>query len=176
MNGDDFRQDVDYDLFGTLWNGLRLSMGGTSPVRGLERPSDHAIRSLSKRQSLQFGRRDGGDWNGGGDALTSVVFNASKRFFNRLQLVGRYQVVNFSGVSDQAIFDVSCDIGHEQAVYGRLAAQDGEIGGYLAYRRSGNLGAEYFLIVGDPNATTFRQRDLEGRVSAADRQQQASLG
>jgi hypothetical protein len=28
---------------------------------------------------------------------------------------------------------------------------------FLSYKRSGNLGAEYFLILGDPNATSFHK-------------------
>jgi hypothetical protein len=37
-----------------------------------------------------------------------------------------------------------------------VVEQSGEINAYLAFRRSGNLGTEYYLIIGDPNATTFR--------------------
>ncbi|HWD38258.1 MAG TPA: sugar-binding protein [Fimbriimonas sp.] len=157
VNGDDYRRDVDYNIFGTLRNGFRLTLD--QDFAQFEGSNDH-LTTLS----ALYPRGD--PYNSAGATLasgveagipyTSVALTANKRFFNRLQFIGRYQVVNYDGVTDQAIFDVSCDIGHEQAVYGRLAAQDGEIGGYLAYRRSGNLGAEYYLIVGDPNATTFR--------------------
>jgi hypothetical protein len=32
----------------------------------------------------------------------------------------------------------------------------GDINAYIAFRRSGNKGAEYFLIFGDPNARQFQ--------------------
>lgn len=86
----------------------------------------------------------------------SVTVSGNRRLFHRLQLTGSYQIVNYSGVNDQVVLDANCDIGHDQAVYGRMTEQSGSLGGYFAYRRSGNLGAEYYLIVGDPNAVKFR--------------------
>ena len=71
--------------------------------------------------------------------------------------------VSFSGqwqshTSDrrQLITSANWDISKDQSISGRAVYSGNDWNGYLSYRKSGGYGAEYFVILGDPNAETFR--------------------
>lgn len=75
---------------------------------------------------------------------------------NRLDLSLTGQIVRYQGYSDQIIATASYDLGNDQSISGRLVKSNDKIGPYLAYRKAGNRGAEYFLLIGDPNRDQFR--------------------
>jgi hypothetical protein len=56
----------------------------------------------------------------------------------------------------QQILTAVWDIGKDQSINARVRKEDDDTSGYIAYRRSGNRGNEYFLIFGDPNSRTFQ--------------------
>ncbi|MER3461625.1 MAG: hypothetical protein C4342_00915, partial [Armatimonadota bacterium] len=58
----------------------------------------------------------------------------------------------------QHVFNVSYELSEFQSVSGRAIFRDGEWNVYATYRFSGDFGPEYFVIIGDPNARTFRSR------------------
>lgn len=58
----------------------------------------------------------------------------------------------------QHILSVGYDLSSYQSITGRGIYRDGKVNWYLAFRQSGNLGIEYYLIVGDPNAKEFKNR------------------
>ena len=60
------------------------------------------------------------------------------------------------------------DLGRNRAISGRVVYQSGLTDGYLAFRRSGNRGTEYCLILGDPNALRFRASLLLKIISPID--------
>ena len=110
-------------------------------------PRDDSVRNFR----LQY------DW--GELALenySSLRAGLNYRFGRRLQTGANYQVVRHGGYDDQLILTASYDLGHDQSVSGRLVKSNSKVGGYLSYRRSGNRGVEYYVIVGDPNSPTFR--------------------
>jgi hypothetical protein len=86
----------------------------------------------------------------------SIAASSAYRFMKKLQLSLRHQHVDYAGPSDQTIFSLSYDLDHDRAIAGRLVRQGSDTNAYIAYQRSGNAGAEYFLILGDPNAPKFR--------------------
>lgn len=87
-------------------------------------------------------------------ALNSI--NANYRFGWRFSLGGSFQSFKLGDqFSDQLILSGNYDLGGDKALVGRLVKRGGDFGGYVAFRRSGNRGAEYFLIFGDPNAGRF---------------------
>ncbi len=92
-----------------------------------------------------------------GEKYQSERLSLSYRPFKPLQLNTYFQHVKF-GQDDDSQFILSgvYDIGNDQSINGRLVNTSGDTNFYLAYRKSGNRGAEYFLIVGDPNARQFR--------------------
>ena len=79
-----------------------------------------------------------------------------------------YQVVDHGDRKEQAIFGFNDDLGRNRAVSGRVVYRSSRTNGYIAFRRSGNRGAEYFLILGDPNALKFRSSLLLKIVSPFD--------
>lgn len=74
-----------------------------------------------------------------------------------LQLNASYQVLEHGGRNDQLIFSGNYDLGQDRSVSGRAVKTNDDWNAYLAFRRSGNTGIEYFLILGDPNAQRFRE-------------------
>ncbi|HLK59374.1 MAG TPA: DUF5916 domain-containing protein [Chthonomonadaceae bacterium] len=87
---------------------------------------------------------------------TSVSATANYRFGRRLQTSVRYQRVHHGDHQDQLILTGSYDLLHDRSLSGRIVKSNSDINGYVSLRQSGNRGVEYFLIVGDPNATRFR--------------------
>lgn len=103
-----------------------------------------------------------------GDAQGSPYQSTTARVFyrpiKRLQLDLRYQAVEHAIDSDQAVFTMNWEMDKYRSLGGRLVSQDGDLNWFVSYKMSGNLGAEYFLIVGDPNASSF-QKTLVFKVS-----------
>lgn len=75
---------------------------------------------------------------------------------NKLDLSLSAQTVSYQGYADQIIFTANYDLGKDQSISGRIVKAGGNIGPYIAYRKAGNRGAEYFLLVGNPNTEQFR--------------------
>lgn len=85
----------------------------------------------------------------------SYNINSSYRVLGKLDLAVTYQALRFQGYADQLIFTMNYDMGRDRAISGRIVKQNDKVNPYLAFRRSGNSGIEYYLIVGDPNAQQF---------------------
>lgn len=84
---------------------------------------------------------------------------ANYRFNNRVTVSPALQFEKFgSTTTEQHILGISYEIDKDQSVGGRAVIRDKSTNWYMAYRKSGNLGAEYYLIVGDPNADKFQMR------------------
>jgi len=58
--------------------------------------------------------------------------------------------------SRQVIASFNWDLGMYESVGGRLVERGGKFNWYLSWRKSGGLGSEFFVILGDPNAREFR--------------------
>ena len=78
------------------------------------------------------------------------------RTLGKLDLNLSFQALQYSGYSDQVILSGNYDMGRDQAISGRIVKQGSTIDPYIAFRRSGNAGAEYFLILGNPNTAEFK--------------------
>lgn len=93
----------------------------------------------------------------GGEAYRLVGFGTSYRPWQPLQLGLRSSFRRLGSESeDLQILSATYDIGVDRSISGRVVKRGGDLNGYVSFRRSGTTGAEYFLIVGDPNANTFR--------------------
>ncbi len=66
------------------------------------------------------------------------------------------QSVNHFDQSEQHILSTVYDIGKDMSVSGRMIRDGSDLNAYLAFRKSGEKGAEYFVILGDPNARRFQ--------------------
>jgi len=87
------------------------------------------------------------------EANVSVNYRPTKR----IQLNAKAQWVSYTPDQRQIILTANYDLGHYDALAGRLVQQDGEWNWYLSYRLSGKKGNEFFVILGDPNATQFKK-------------------
>lgn len=86
----------------------------------------------------------------------SLALHWNLRPVRTLQISSWLQEVRYDTVQEQAIVGASYDLGRDRSIAGRAVLNQGKTNFYLAYRRSGNRGAEYYVILGDPNAPTFR--------------------
>jgi hypothetical protein len=92
----------------------------------------------------------------GGFPYHSLTVSSSYRAAKKLQFSVQEQHVDYQGAADQTIITSAYDLGNDRSIAGRLVKQNSQVNAYLAYQRSGNEGIEYFLILGDPNAPTYR--------------------
>ena len=73
-----------------------------------------------------------------------------------LQLNLSHQSVRHMGSLDQTILSANYELNVDESVSARLVRRGSDTNFYASFRRSGNRGAEYYVILGDPNAQTFR--------------------
>lgn len=90
-----------------------------------------------------------------GQAYDSFGLQASYRPVSPLQLSLRAQEVRHFGRSTQLILGGDYDLGGDMSLSGRMVRNGRETNAYLVLRKSGNRGAEYYVIFGNPNARKF---------------------
>lgn len=99
------------------------------------------------------------DYNVGniaGHSYTSIRPGINYRPTKQLQLNLSYQRVEHFETNQQLILSANYELSPIDAISGRAVQRDSDTNFYLAFRRTGNRGNEYFLILGDPNARNFR--------------------
>lgn len=172
-------QAENYNLF---WRGWDKFDGGGKYIHEMNFSTDHSLRSGTDI-SLSYDAFEFGPfkdhvytagilrpWNDnyrrwsifhgwgeveGTDYRTTGV-NFLYRPIDTLQINGSYQTVDHNGTDRQAIVSANYDLGNDRSISGRAIYRGEDWNAYVAYRRSGNAGMEYFLILGDPNARKFR--------------------
>ncbi|QYK52758.1 MAG: hypothetical protein KF824_10895 [Fimbriimonadaceae bacterium] len=112
---------------------------------GVSNPLKNAYLSYS------FGER-------AGDFTSFLAATGTYRLAKGVDFGFRHSVLNFQGFSDQTILTLGWEMDAEQALSARWVETDGDSNWYLAYRKAGGKGLEYFLIIGDPNSATTRDR------------------
>lgn len=113
----------------------------------LVRPRNDPYRNVSV--SLVAG-------NIAGHSYRSISPAVSYRPWKNLQLEASYQRVDHFDLQEQSIFSANYDMSASDSVSCRAIRRGSDTDFYLAFRRTGNRGNEYFLIIGDPNSPTFR--------------------
>jgi hypothetical protein len=143
-----------------LRNGLSVGVGATYlnflGARdeiigiGIAYPNNDPYRSIEV--GVNVGRIEG-------DGYRSIEVGGNYRFASRLSLGASAE---FSWLGDefeeQHVLAASYEISSFQSIAGRAVYQDGELNWYLSFRHSGNLGAEYYVILGNPNSDSFASR------------------
>lgn len=98
-------------------------------------------------------------WGDQDGIYTSFLsLNSQFRIGKGLDLGFRQSIFKLAGNREQSVVSLGWEIDPEQSVTGRWVKNDRDSNWYVAYRKSGGLGLEYFLIFGDPNAREFRNR------------------
>ncbi len=154
-----FHEEADFFPHATLAGGLRISgnlgwsryFGGSSDQTygfALQRPAGDPYRRW--RVAYETGTR-------GGQPYRDVSFGAAYRPLPTLQLNASHQSTTYFGVQrDQTILSANYDLDQYHSFGGRIVTGPGISNVYASFRQAGNRGAEYYLILGDPNATHFR--------------------
>lgn len=70
----------------------------------------------------------------------------------------QHSVFRFDGHTEQTVFSAGYEIDRYRSITARFVRQDGDQNWYLAYRNAGGKGLEWYVIVGDPNARSARDR------------------
>jgi hypothetical protein len=91
-----------------------------------------------------------------GQQYTTLGASAALRPYKNFQLSLSHQTVHHFDTQNQTIVSGSYEISPYDSIVGRAVRQNTDTNFYAAYRRTGNTGNEYFLIIGDPNARSFR--------------------
>ena len=86
----------------------------------------------------------------------NIGFSMAYRPMQNFQLNLGTQFVDHFSKNKQIILSGNYDLGNDKSISGRVVQRGKDVNAYLALRRSGNAGMEYFLILGDPNASHFR--------------------
>lgn len=89
--------------------------------------------------------------------FTSISLRTAYRPIEKIQLTASYQHVNHFEEEDLGIFGFNYDLGRDRYVGGRVVKRDDDWNAYVSFRRSGNQGVEYYVILGDPNAREFKR-------------------
>ncbi len=98
-------------------------------------------------------------WGDQGGYYTSFLSLASQfRIGKGIDLGFRQSIFKLAGNREQSVVSLGWEIDPEQSLTGRYVKTGRDSNWYVAYRKSGGLGLEYFLIFGDPNAREFRNR------------------
>ncbi len=143
-----------------LRNGLSVNAGtGVSNFKGsidkitwiwTEYPSNDPYQSLGV--GSVFG-------SVGGDRYLRYDFFGRYRFPFKLSV---FASLGFEALASENnhlhIIGTSFELSEFQSIAGRMVMRDSKVNWYLSYRQSGNFGAEYYVIIGDPNAPTFQKR------------------
>lgn len=93
-----------------------------------------------------------------GEATTFTNVFARARVLKRLDLSISRDELKYLGFLSQTVLTAAWEIDRFQSFTARAVNRDGKTGWYMAYRKSGNKGLEYYAILGDPNSPEFRQR------------------
>ena len=91
------------------------------------------------------------------ETFKSISVGGAYRPIEKIQLTASYQRVNHFEEEDLGIVGFNYDLGRDRYVGGRVVKRDDDWNAYVSFRRSGNQGVEYYIILGDPNAHEFKR-------------------
>jgi len=158
MDGRAYRREINLENQYLLRNDLGVGWGATASR--FEDSDDHLVSFATQypvsntyrnaKATFAWGRFQGTPYKQAG-------LQVNYRPVKRAQVALRTQFVEFGGFQRQLILSANYDVGRFEALGGRLVRTGDDWNWYLSYRMSGKRGNEFFLILGDPNATEFRK-------------------
>lgn len=157
QNGDQYRRMFNWDAFTILRSGALVQFNTDwTRFEGSDDRLTYVTAGFPFNDPYRsvFVNYSWGEF--GGDKYDSVRLDVNQRPTSQLQLTGSLQAVRYNGYEQQAILGFNYDLRQDRSITGRMVRQGNDTNAYFAFRRSGNKGMEYYLIVGDPNARTFR--------------------
>lgn len=125
-----------FETYDNFWSGT-VNFPAGNPYRGV---------------SLQYGQGRFAD-----HPYRSLLALVRYRPVQRLQLTLGAQWVEHFEKQTQIVSNFNYQISKYDALGGRIVGRDDDWNAYISYRHSGGTGAEYFVILGDPNASEFKK-------------------
>ena len=92
----------------------------------------------------------------GGKSYRATSANINYRFGSKIVTSLRYVYEDHFDKSTQIIGNLNWDMGRNTSLTSRIVRRDEDYNIFFSYRKSGTLGTDYYLIVGDPNARSFK--------------------
>jgi hypothetical protein len=94
-----------------------------------------------------------------GEKYSLYGVGGNYRFANRLTVTPGFQFEKLgSETNTLAIIGLGYEIDRDRSIAGRMVRREDSTNWYLAYRHSGNIGTEWYVIIGDPNADEFQRK------------------
>ncbi len=158
LNGDRYQLSGGGSLFSTFRNEVALGLSYNQST--FFSSVDHNFNANISFPANNSNRRLSASYTKG---------DFARKTYNDFSLSGTYRLSKklAAGWSSQwvehydrrrlSIFTFNYDLGDYQNFAGRLIESEGDINWHLTWRKAGKEGAEYFLILGDPNSRNFRR-------------------
>lgn len=157
FKGENFTRGVNGFVSATMRNGIDLDLGFNAEKF---RDNDDRIAFFDFDRFNGDPYRNYGFGVEKGDIAGKEYFTfrprVSYRPLPRWQLNASYQIVNHYENSYQTILTAGYDLNQADSVSARFFEQDRRSSWYLAFRRAGNKGTEYYVILGEPQVVQNR--------------------
>lgn len=153
------QKSVSVSANATLRSDIRLSIRGETE-RFLNEEEKTVSLGADFNVSNRF-RRFGFDYTVGERANERTEFlraSAGYRLPGNIDVGLSHSFLDFQGRTEQTIFTLGWEIDEKQSLTGRFVERDGNSNFFVSYSSSGFTGLDWFLIIGDPNATQWRNR------------------
>lgn len=157
MNGDPYRRTISASGNLALRNGLQFDL--QTEKQRFETFNDEFYRlAVNFPRGNRYRQYSFAYVNGvlSGQRFVAHSLSANLQPMRDLQIGAVAQFVKHFDDATQIIASANYDLHRNRAISARIVRQNDDWNGYVSFRQSGGLGTEYFLIVGDPNARTFR--------------------
>ncbi len=158
FDGAQYRRGAEGGLSLTFRDGTDLDIGAS--FEKFRSSNDHIYYFSLERPRGDSYRHWQFDFQSGriaGQRYDSFSAEFAYRPLERLQLSLTGQEVRHFEKSTQVIFGANYDIGKDMSISGRAVREGRDTNAYLAFRKSGSKGTEYYVIFGDPNSDTFQR-------------------
>lgn len=157
FDGGFYRNEQDVQASFALIDGTSIGLGLNNQDFMGSHDRLYSVSLTRPRNSPARNARIAAQWGQiGGVYFESTGASLAYRPVQRMQVTASYQHVHHASRSDLGILGLNYDLGNDLYLSGRAVKRDDDWNAYLSFRRSGARGVEYFLILGDPNARTFK--------------------
>ncbi|MBS1704505.1 MAG: hypothetical protein JST40_01415 [Armatimonadetes bacterium] len=160
LDGLPYRRSTSFSGSITSRNGIDFDFGGT--LNRFKTFDDQSIFFSIEKPRRDPYRRWQYDYSFGRfmeRPFQSHSLSFAYRALPRLQTGIGFQWLSSDGDDErQIISSVNWEIDSLQSISGRAIQRGNAWNAYLSYKRAGGRGAEYFVILGDPNSRSFESR------------------
>ncbi len=141
------RSDIGVELF---YNDFRFE-GIPDRTWWVEVTANESNRFRQFSVGMESGRREN-------EETRFLNVEAKLRTFKNVDLGLSRSVLDFMGETNQTIFTLAWEIDRARSLSGRFVEMNGKRNYYAAFRNAGFAGMEMYVVLGDPNAESFKKR------------------